>query len=254
MAVWYYAGFDLRDIGLFTLTIDDNGAGSPLVYTESNFGSQLVAHVDSVASGLTYADLVGELNTAIAAEPITVTFSAASGQYTFTYTGVGTGFDLTFSTVAARVFGFSTTVHTNKASIQSDVRPYYEILGQTTGRSAYSRDYEPSEVASQAISDDGANIMGLARTASPKFLDWRQQFETLPSTFKSVATSAIPWTWEHLFEHCRTVHPILVSDGYDNAWVRLRPEGSAFRPEAQTPDFDEQWHIPLQTVLEARHV
>ena len=64
----------------------------------------------------------------------------------------------------------------------------------------------------------------------------------------------MPWTWEHLFEHCRTVYPIKVvdSDNYDDVEVFLRPEGAVFNPEAQTPDYDAQWHIPLQTVLAGR--
>ena len=250
MTTRYLAGFDLSDVGAWTLTVDDNGGGSPTEYDEDDLSSTLAAHI-AIASTPAYSSLTSMLNTALSSEPVSVSFSTATYRYTITYTGGGSGFDLTFSQAAADSMGFSTLVHTNQTSITSDQVPYYLIETQVDGRSAYSRDFEPDGIASQAISDDGTSIFGLARTASPKFLDWRQQFETLESTFKAEATT-VPWTWEHFFEHARTVHPIQVVDGYDDMECWLRADGATFRPEPQTPDYDSQWHIPFRVVLIGR--
>lgn len=254
MATDYLAGVDLSKIGTWSLTIDDNGGGSPTVYDEDDLSSTLAMHIATSNVSPAYSSLSSMISTAIAAEPVSLLFSTTTYDYQFTYTGGGSGFDMTLSQAAADSLGITTLVHTNVTGITSDRTPYYVILSQTAARSAYSRDYEPEGVASQAVSDDATNIFGLARTTSPKFLDWRQQFETLESTFKAAAATAVPWTWEHLFEHCRTVFPVKVidSDNYDDLEVFLRPEGAQFRPEPQTPDYDSQWHIPLNTVLAGR--
>ena len=254
MATVYHAGVDLALVGTWSITVVSNPGGTfNASVDESDFSSTKISHTNMSSDESDYIQLAGALQTALQA--IHANFSCTFSESTLAYTiaNSSVNFDITFSTAARQTLGFSGN-DTNKASVTSDVRPYYLIQAQHDGRSVFSGHYEPDAIASQAMSDSGNAVVGLARTASPVFVDWRQQFETRASTFKLQATSAVPWTWQHFFELCRTVHPFAVVDGYEDATYRLRPEGSVFRPEAQTPDFDDQWHVPLMALYRGVYV
>lgn len=248
MTCRYFPGVDLSLLDTWSVTVTYPSGGSQTVITEADFSSPKVCHIDLNATIGTHNDLAGLLETELKA--IHTGFSCSFNELALTYSisHSTTNFDISFSTAAQRTLGF-TAGSTNVASVTSTVRPYYVVDAAHAGRSSYSDRYEPDDVASLAISDSGEVFVGMARTASPAFVDWRQQFETREATFKHVATTAVPWTWQHLFEHTRTVHPLLVKDGYDDSVYHLRPDGSSFKPEPQTPDYDDQWHLSFRTVL-----
>lgn len=250
MATQYYAGVDLALVGAWTVSVTYPTGVTTTVIDEDDFTTTKVCHLDLSADISSHTNIAAELQTRLQLihAGFTCTFSESTMAYTIAHST--TNFDISYSTAAQNTLGFTANSN-NVMSVTSTVRPYYVIQTQHDGRSNYTDRYEPDQIASLAISDAGTDFIGMARTGTPKYVDWRQQFETHAATMTHKATAAVPWTWQHLFEHARTVHPILVKDGYDNSIYRLRPEGSVFAPERQTQDFDDQWHIGFQAALMA---
>lgn len=234
------------------MTVNFPTGGGATTITEADFTGTSQCHIDITSIISDYYELPAQLQTELVAidANFTCTYSEANKQYTIANSSQN--FDISFSTAAGLTLGYTASGSTNVSTTSSDNRPYYVMEPQHDGRTQYSDTYEPEGVASIGVSDSGNTTIGLARSASPKYIDWRQTFETRAATQKHKGTTAIPWTWEHFFEHVRTIHPFAVKDGYDNAVFNLRAEGSHFRPEIQTPDFDDQWHIPFATILRGR--
>ncbi len=193
-----------------------------------------------------------------------VIFSATTARYTFQMSSGA--ITLAWSTAAgAALFGF---VHATTSSAASHVgtrTPTYCVLSSmplaTPKVSDPSPTYEPAEVANLAIGDDGRGY-GISRFASPIFQDWKQEFESKPRTFREYATTTDPWTFEHLFEHCRTLYPFYVSlGGFESGELSYQPRVFMFRKEGAFRDWkdsrasianDRYFHVPFRCKLEGK--
>jgi hypothetical protein len=181
----------------------------------------------------------------------TVSFSPTTGKYTLGYAG---GFWLLFDSGSGvkELMGFSGNKNNGLTSYTSDYVSKYCVFASQDHLSKVSDEYEPKNVASQAISDGGYSI-GMARTKTLIYMDWTQTFETHEKTMARKAETANPWTFQHLYEHCRTIYPFVVytPDYYDGHYplCLLREDGCQFKPERDHPDYDGHWHIPFKTYL-----
>ena len=256
MALTYYAGWDFERLDTMTLEITTNEPETlSVTYTSGTY-----AHVDmSALTGTsTYTAFITQLITTLNAEAInegsTRTFNAstfANGVYTITANTGTIQVTTNTSTAMRRLLGFSSLPTSAAISATSDVRPYYLINPYITARSNVTDDYEGGEISYDAEADDG-NSFGISRLTAPLYHDWVQGFESKEASFKNSATAAVPFTYQHLFEHCRNVEPIWVLDsmggsGTDNMAVKLRADGSVWRPQRVTADYDGQWNIPFNT-------
>lgn len=154
---------------------------------------------------------------------------------------------LTFSTAAgAALMGYAFPQTFGGALIEGIAVPSYVIRPTLRAVSHLTPDRESERVASFAISDDGRHGSGLSREGCSVERDWVQAFEPIAKVEPINATSAHPWTHRHLFRHCRTGLPFVVtSGGFGNPvpeLFHLRSEGTAFEAKYVTPD-DYRTHL-----------
>lgn len=187
-----------------------------------------------------------------------VTFDTTTGHYAVSaYDGVTEqATSLVFSNDTAKaLLGFLSTSITTATGHTSDAVPLYVISPTLGDVSDPTLNYEPAAIGNRVSVDSGAGF-GLARYVSPLYRDWRQEFEVKARTMRLSKVFAHPWTFQHLFEHCRGRFPFLVSDGgfeltetYPEVFT-LRESGIPFKPMRSTPGDDSHMHISFETVVE----
>lgn len=279
---FYFAGFDVSLLTLGTMTIATAGESNAVVTLNGITGTAGDSSTSSLYSHtIGLSTIVGDdpdatarfqnwnansfdtdLQTAMRAAATTASwatpnglsasYDSGTGLYTLGYT---TTFSLTFSVAAGRnLLGYSGT-QSGGSSYLSDQTPTYVVAPTlTNGVSEPTSNYEPGNIASRATADDGTGY-GISRTTSPLYRDWIQQYETRAKTLRLDVASTHPWSFQHLFEHCRTVYPVIViNGGFNDAFPYLagylREDGVQFKPERATPGNDLQWHIPFKIHVE----
>jgi hypothetical protein len=247
MSLLYVPGFNTVDEGgAFTVAVTGPATGTATV------AAGKYAHASLAGVVVGYNTLAVATQTALnaVASGWTVTWSSTTGLYTIAN---ATSFTLTWSGAGGarlrRALGFSTTV-SSVTTATSDVRPYYLMISQIGARSSFSDVYEPDDLVEEAISD-GGTAYGVAKDTSELYCDWTQSMETVENTLTRKATSAVPWTWQDFFKHCRMTHPFAVYGDLSPVPVyRLRAEGAAFGSlvrERVTPDWDDLWNVMFMT-------
>lgn len=232
------------------------GSGESMTATiagsAATVASGLYSHQSWSWSGITGWTTVSEFGPAVASAftiatggAVTCSFSTSTGLYTVAR---NTNFTLDFSTAADLRLRAALGFTGNKSganSYTSDVRPYYLIVPAVEGLTDTTDEYEPDDLAEEAVGDDGAAYT-IARTTADTLWDWSHAVETKAATFAREAESAVPWTWQHFFAHARKGMPFVrgPSTGYVH---RLRAEGMSFRPQRMTADYDGQWTVRLLT-------
>ena len=259
----YYTGFELARLGEFSIT------GTSAV----TLSSGTYAHIDlqGVMGSGKYDDFATALKAAMdtaGGGPWTVTYSQANLTYTISR---ATNFTLTFPNTtagnnAADALGFTrNTSYTGTNTRTSVRRPFYVVRSIIDGQSAQSDEYEPDDITSEAVANDGASYM-IARQTSPILLEWVQPKETntyLGGTaaiadqwtpvFERNVTTLVPWSWQDLFQHARGIEPLALNGGSTTTTVvKLRQDGASFRPLRVTADLQLLWDIPIRARLLGR--
>jgi hypothetical protein len=135
------------------------------------------------------------------------------------------------------------------------VRSYY-VIGTASGcKSRDGKYYEPPGVVSGGHTLGGRHF-GVAASNPIRFWDFSLMFEAEAAVFADSAPDGttiddVPWTYEHLLQHCRMDHPFLVVDDDDVSSVHyFRPEGASFDEQFRTadaPDYHDAWHLQFRT-------
>jgi len=186
--------------------------------------------------------------------PIIVTWDPVTAKFTFSCASAG--FRVLFEGTAVAIRNLLGFAQNNEgvasASITSTQPCTYNVVSDINGMSKVSDEYEPSGIASLAISDGGKHF-GMSRTKSPIYHDWEQRFEPIEKVFKRNSVDPLPWSYQHLFEQCRTVYPFTVcTEQYRTGYYPVyffREDGAHFKPMRDHPDYDGHWHIPFRTSL-----
>jgi hypothetical protein len=180
---------------------------------------------------------------------LNVTFSQSTGHYTFSYGS--TVFSMTFSAAAGRqLCGFQSSTKTGASSYVGDAVPAYTIFPTLPAVSDVTPNYEPDSIASLAVSDD-ASAYGIARDVAPLYRDWIQQYEQRAKVERLSIAGSHPWSFQHLFEHCRTEHPFVVIDGFGDGaseMFLLRDDGASWKPDRTARQLN-QYHVPFRTIV-----
>ncbi len=195
-----------------------------------------------------------------------VIFSATTARYTFQ---VASGaIALAWSTAAgAALFGFVHATTSSATSVTGTRTPTYCVLSSQPLASPKASDpspeFEPAEIANLAIGDDGRGY-GISRFASPTIQEWTQEFESKERAFRANATSTDPWTFQHLFEHCRTLYPFYVSlGGFESGELSYQPRVFTFLKSGAFRDWkdsrasranDRYFHLPFRCKYEGKLV
>lgn len=284
MTISYVAGFDISDsnfelqigsAGETTIIIKYTGSGESDTYYLDDYdanASSLYCHVDihsmetrdgetplsSTWADASLASLLSQaLNAGATGEGwagvFLVSYVYSTCKYIISYSAA----DIALAVANAetgRILGYNTGVHSGSQSHVSDNTCKYAIAATLGNISRVSDEYEPSGGFSLAISDGGYPI-AMSRTTPIVYFDWHQEFESREKTFIRRAASTAPWTYQHLFEHCRTIYPLVVCSqdnplysGYYPV-VYLRGENAHFKPERDMQDYDGHWHIPFRSFL-----
>lgn len=265
MALRVTVGFDLNELGSATLHFDAGGAKSATVSaTTSIHGSfDLSSYTDTGE----YTGFSAKLKTQMDAAgggPYTVTYTPSLLSYKISRTGGSWTLTSSTNTLMRNILGTGATFPISSVDISgvhtidllpsittTAVRPYYLISGQLGASGEDTDDYEPDGVVVVAESDEG-DTYSTAPTAMAVMRDFTIPFETQAATFTRFAAAAVPWTWQHFFQHSRGKEPFIVSDDIEQTVYKLRAEGARFKPIRVIPDFSDHWHVRMQCYVLGR--
>lgn len=248
MTASIHAAFDFATVGAFSVSFTDSGGTKAVSLTT---GKNTHVNVSSVVSTLNY--FATRLQTAINGAPLagtyTVTFNASTLKYTISSTVT---FSMTFTlpSVGSRVLGF-TANKSGANTYTSDVAVYYSIALRRGGISNPTDDYEPAGYAEDAFVEGGDHY-GVRAGVSPTFFDFTAPSEKRAATFKRAALAAVPWTYQHFFEHVRNVESFALVTDTETSVLRLRADGARWAPQRLVQNYDDLWSIPFATALRGR--
>lgn len=260
-----YTGYSFKWIGAFSFDVTDDGATN--AYTITISSGRYYHAIDDTSDPHGHhesfrAKLQSELNSATGSPgDWVVEFGNTSIGFAIYRSGTPT-FTATLNTVAQNVLGMGASLNTGTAA--SDVRPYYvhapddPYLGNARGN------HEPNDFA-ETYRTDGGDGFSVEPTSVPKMDRWKLRGEPDAVTHKHAAASDPPWTWEHLYEHCRGNEPMVLvdnagsinSDG-DIPWssanlvMRCKLTDVAFRPQETIPNRHTLWDVPFDVLVTKR--
>lgn len=243
------AGFDVGVTGAMSVIVEGNTA---------TISSGRYCHSDlaAVLGSGEYTDFATALQSAILSASgagYTVTYSRNSGSPIYTISHASTPFATAFTgdagTRMANALGMESGA--GQMSYSSVARPYYVMIPANGCRSEATDDYEPDGLV---VGDYtlGGGFYSVSFDDPITFNDFAFSHEAKSATFIRAAGAGVPWTWQHLWRHCRGDQPFLVDIGDDDDVMYLRPEGGSFAPERVAADYDDYWTVRLKTYLAGR--
>lgn len=254
MALYVLAGWDFATaasgVGYAFSGVDNGGGGGAYSITAVTSGTY--CHVDAQISGNgLYDDFATKLKTDLdaassSATAYTVTFDETTLKYTISHAA---NFSMVFAGTAQgthtkNLLGFSGN-KSGANTYTSDYACYYAIAG-TQGGLSMPKEYQPSGMAVDAEANDGSPYMH-GRATAVRYKDFVIQFEPLAKVRSREAATAVPWTWEHFFDHCRAGHPFVVIEDGENTIHTLRADGASWDPANAEPDIETWFHVPFRT-------
>lgn len=251
-----YAGFSASRLGTISISVTDSSAIS---YTATLSGTYAHVSLTSLVPDGGYAGFAASLEAALesaaatagSAITWTVTYSTSSMAYTISQFGGGT-FSVTGMTAPmARILGETISPSpfpiTGASYAPADFRPWYVIDPRINAHSRAAPDYEPEGFAWDGEANDGT-AYGVSVETMPVYYDWTQMFEPQAAVFEANATSAVPWTYQHLIKHARNIEPLYWAGDYsDSVCFQLRADAARFAPERVSADYDGEFNISFRT-------
>ncbi len=246
-----YAGLDFAEVGSFSLVFTDSGGPHTATISSGTYAHQAITATLETSYALLSTAIQNAMNAV--SSGYTVSFSTTTLLYTISRSSSFTSVDSGTNTVARNVLGTGGTFPVNAVAnaITFSLRPYYVIRSEQGGAGDTSGDYEPDGTVLVAYADSAAS-KGIARYETPIHNDFTLPFEKDEAIWAHRAAAAVPWTWEHFFEHVRGSHNFLAVDGTYSTSHKLRAEGAHLRPIRIREDWDEYLHVRLLTVVEGR--
>lgn len=242
------AGFDLALIGTVQFTVtDDDITSQAFTFTTGTY-----AHRDmsSVMGSGEYTEFWATVEAAVnAASTDTHTISYNASTYEVTWSTDASVLFIDFmhadadvNTRSKALIGF-TADRSGATSYSSQVRPYYVLELARDGVSDFSDDFEPEGQTRREVSVN-ATAYSVEPLSYEVHTDLKLRFQTRASIFKRAASSAEPWTYRHMVEHCRAREPILHSYNVEDTVLKLvEPE---FTQDLRRPvwnDYHALWDV-----------
>lgn len=252
MALYCEAGFDLADIGTYTIDVVETGGAT---FTTSLMSGTYFLRTDGAAATgfvsdevAAYDDFLGDLQAQLDADGTagyTVSFSPTTERVTIAHDGSGgvSAIQLT-ATANGGILGH-TSVLSGALSHELDRTPDYWLSGALGFYGADFREYEADEVGFEVVSHGGIPH-GIPFDYVPTFLDLSFPAEPRAKVYNSHATSSDPWTWQDLFAHARMVYPLCIDDGTYQHFCKLTERAASFRPRPLATGYLAYWDILLK--------
>lgn len=249
----YYTGFSTHENPMSVIVA---GVVSGTATIASGYSGHIELADGGVSGNPYYDPFAAAVEAALNAvgAGFTVSFSSTTNAYTITHSGGS--FSLNFSGHAdgpalGNALGMPNGFYAAAASHVSDATPYYVIEPAHDARSGFTNTYEPEGIVQEAVAD-GGTAYGIAMETTELHCDWVQRLESKSATISHVATSTVPWTWQHFFRHCRASHPFTVIDAISNVEggrvYKLRADGAAGTKaviQLFQDDWEELWNISI---------
>ncbi len=262
MALHIECGWDQAVVGTSSIRLTEDPGGTPDTITGS-VGALTWCHrnLSGVLGSGNYQSFPTQLENALdAASANGYTYNVVFNSTTLRYTisaGSGEDFDIEYNsgtTAEVRMFqilGLAGASAGSTSTYTGTRVPYYVIGSAMGAASEKTDDYEPPGIVEGSFSDSGQDF-SVSRTASPVFSDFSLAFEAKSASFKREATTTVPWTYQHMWEHARGTEPFVVVDDSESTVHRLRPEGGSFQPRRASADYDNYWHHMFKTYMLGR--
>lgn len=263
MSLYIEAGYDLEDLGGFQVDVVESGPAGSSYSISFAAGKHFLRTSAAAASGYyaskvtdftsLLARLEAELNGATGNGTYTVSFDTSSQRVSIVHDGGGGDITAVAFTPATNggLIGLTGTV-SGGLSHELQRTPDYWISGAIGYWAENTDEYEDDEdVALDLIAFDGTPS-GMERDGVPVHLDQVVPLEPRAMVYSRHAAASAPWTWQHLFRHCRNTKPLAIDDGAETTFYRLRAEGAAFKPRAITRDYEAYKDIVLAMRVLAR--
>lgn len=247
MPAYLFSSWNVARIGAIALQlVDDDGTETVRLTT----GTHAHINLSSVVAGVTA--FAPALQTALNAGPragkYSVTWASSTG-YTIGYTGTASA--VSFSAVTAtegvrmrRILGFSGNFSTFPAV--SNVRPFYVLDLARDGLAGFSRDFEVSGQTQRQVSVKG-NTFSVSPLTHERRFKGRTRFMPRSRVFVADATTAVPWTYEHLMQHARCRETLLLDMPGDR--IVYRSINGEFDEGTRKPvfgDFHGLWDLSIE--------
>ena len=254
----YYAAWDFARLSLGTpsagnrMEIAGNTVGATSgVYWHAD--AQTLASIGSIAKFQNYAWPSG---TTVTFDPVTLRYTISrTATFTINFTGAQGSF-------FRRALGFRFSSYSGASSYTSDARPWYVIRALLPSGADDTGIYEADGRVWGGETESGG-WYGIAPRRIARWREWtvRAESRVAPSDASWVAnpgvagagvyadTTRIPWTWRHLFQHCRAHMPIGNANAGTTALSEvyvIRPEGAHFKPSRTFDAYDGAWDIPFR--------
>lgn len=256
MRMDFQAGIELSDTPLVLGIVETGGASFTVTL---NSGRCFLSVTAASATG-DYAALVTPYAPPLLARLTTAcNAGTGSGSYAWTFdpdtqrvTVVHTGGSVTAvqitPTTGGGLIGMTGVVSASKSHTMQRTPDYW--IGSAVGYygSDWSGEYEGGEGGVDVEAHDGTPS-GIAVDGLPTYLDFSVPLEPVAvvGNHPALVSASQPWTWRDLFRYVRNEIPIAVVFDTETLFVRLRAEGSRFRPRALGGGYLGHWDIPLQT-------
>lgn len=249
------ACFDIARIGGFACDVVESTGGTFTL--EMDDGTYCHEDASGYAMSADYTAFAAALKAALEAQngsarTYTITYNTGTGKYTIAIDN-GT-VSLTFSTQAERGTNLRQAIgmtgdRSGSQSYTSQAKCFYVIHTEYDGLREYSDDYEDIGGSHVSRSTNG-KIYGVTTTGRQMLSDWVIPLEPHAATFERSAASAVPWTWQHFFAHCRVIVPFLMVYDTETSCHQLREDGDAFKPRRVQEDYNDWWDIDFRTFVD----
>lgn len=279
----YYSSFDARDIPPGSVSITKSGGGtisnSPTTVNGTNgyntpttffnyvltsrwFGFDLgkTLHLKALCTLTFHEQMMLTLRAAASLagwsdpDDVDVIFNPGTRRVHVSYSGGITA--ITFSNDAVRrLFGFASDFSGSATTVTGTQLPMYIVEPTINGASSASVVGERDASCNLAYSANGRSF-SIGRTVTPMYRNWVQQYETRAKSFRRFNAGApAEFTYQDLFETCRTRLPFAVLDGFNDAIYSaygFEDQEDSFAPEPAVPGSADQFHIDFKTLALAR--
>lgn len=280
--------FDLVRLGTLDVRVTDDGGTFDLsLAADTEYVHRAVAaavdHRGNTPRRLaSILPLAATLEAALNAQSIgagayTVTYDvAAPSWYTLAYAGGGGTLQLDFREASvgpggprlARILGMSSAaVLGPAASLSSTVRPHYLLVPAALARTGVKADRYDAGISSDSPTDGG--VYGqISRFRAAVLKEWIQAGEDessidlvafdQPGTAVHAyrATSAVPWSYQHAWDHALETRCVIRVDDGDPAVVpevvEMRADGLVFAPRFTGADDFPMYSVEYMTRLLGR--
>ena len=246
-------GFNVASFGSLKITV----SGTPVTISSGKFCHQDISSVDGASEYTALEDAINAALTTAGVTSINVAYqstgSGNDGYYRINrvsgFPNVVVGADEEDAAHArmGQVLGFQSSPGVLAGNPLGDALPYFTILSEMGGKSADSDDYEAASYSEDSEAEDGS-AYGISTTGRAIYADWTCRMEPREVVFEREAMSAVPWTWQHFYQHCAVVHPFLVSDDFGDETVhKLRAGEDRFKPAHVQPDWRDLFDLSVKT-------